>query len=176
MEPAPSVSTEGWKCCLSTWGCWRLNFQPSANGMLQPVLGQDGSHHQSMPFLSFPLVIPPPGKADAAKATATTRNREEELLQGQEKGHVRTSSPNPAFYGCAAKVILPEPSSLRLCCKKSSCLTLPSPLEKSDRQSSPLHSCTAPCRHHPNPSASRQCHPPSGRHLNSEMPKEQHGI
>lgn len=158
-----------------TWGCWRLNFQPIPNGMLQPVLGQNGSNHQKHD-LPFPFIMPPAGKAGAAKATANTRNREEELLQGQGKGHILASGPNPAFYSHAAKVILPEPSFLWLCCKKPSCLTLPSPLENSDRQSSPLLSCTAPCRHHPNPSASRQCHLGSGRHLNSEMPKEQHGI
>lgn len=44
-----------------TWGCWRLNFQPRANEMLQPVLGQDGSNHQSMIYLS-PSLLPLQGR------------------------------------------------------------------------------------------------------------------
>lgn len=70
----------------------------------------------------------------------------------------------------------PEPSFLQPHRKSRPAPTLPTWMKKSDGQSSLLLSCAAPCRHHPDPSASRQCHLPSGRHLNSEMPKEQRGI
>lgn len=133
-----------------TWGCWRLNFQPSANAMLQPVLGQGGSNHQCVTYLS-PSLFPLQG-------------RQMQSGQLQPLGMGGGTPPRAGKEACTN--FQPKHSFLYLCCKKSSCLTLPSPPEKSDRQSSPFLSCTAPCRHHPNPSASRQCHLRSGRHLN----------
>lgn len=57
----------------------------------------------------MPFPIAPPVKGDAAKASAATRNGEEGLLQGQEKGDILTPSLKPVFYSCAAKAAQPQP-------------------------------------------------------------------
>lgn len=74
--------------------------------MLQPVLGQEGSNHQSM---TYPSLCLPLGKGDAAKASTASRNGEEGLLHRLEEADILTPSLNPAFYGCAAKATQPQP-------------------------------------------------------------------
>jgi len=112
------------RACM-TWRCWRLRFQPGPDGMLQPVQRQEGSNHQCMSDRSLP---PDPQKGDAAEASAASRNGEEGLVQCREKENVLTQL---------------EPDFVQLRCKSRSVPALPTWLEKSERQSSLLLSCTA---------------------------------